>query len=120
MLSSPRKPDGSTNPTQGGIVGTIRLSSTAKQTNGPSKESPKSLEQRLQDAVRDNARTIFLTQRELNQAPWLARLPNGELFYLRIPVKLGKPGYLLPDSTIKPLFDEVVYADGYSHEVRQE
>lgn len=117
MSSSPRKHDGSTSQTTRNIVGTIRLSSTDKPTSGPLKESPKSLEQRLQELVRLNARTIFLTQAELNQAPWLSRLPNGELFYLRIPVKMGKPGYMLPNGNIKPLWDEVVYADGYSHTV---
>lgn len=119
MSSSPRKPDGSTSQKTNPIVGTIRLSSTAKPTNGPSKGSPKSLKERLDEVMQENPRTIFLTQHELNQLSWLTRLPNGELFHLRVPVKLGKPGYMLPNGDIKPLFPEIVEADGYSYRVVQ-
>ncbi len=117
MSLSREKRVGSTPPTPKSIVGTIRLRSGDSKTNGPLSASPKSLREKLDSAVQKNARTIFLTQSELNSCPWLNRLPNGELFYRNIPIKLGRPGYLLPNSGIVG-FDDVVYADGYSYEVK--
>ena len=118
MSLSREKRAGSTSQTHKAIVGTIRLPSGDSKTNGPLKESPKSLKENLDSAVSSNARAIFLTQADLNNCPWMNRLPNGELFYRNIPVKLGKPGYMLPSSEIVG-FSDVVYADGYSYEVKR-
>ncbi len=117
MSLSRAKQDGSTSQKTNRILGTIRLPSGDSKTNGPLKESPKSLKEKLDAAVSRNARTIFLLQSELNQCPWMNRLPTGELFYRNVPVKLGKSGYMLPSSEFVG-FDDVVYADGHSFEVR--
>lgn len=112
MSLSPEKHDGSTSRTAKSIVGTIRLRSGDNKTSGPLKESPKSLKEKFQELEKMNVRTIFLSQAQLNQTPWLFRLPNGELFYNKIPIKMGKPGYMLPNGDIKPLWG-VLYADGH-------
>ena len=115
MSSFPRKHDGSTTPKTRSIVGTIRLSSTAKESAGPSKKLPMSLKEKLDEAIAEGARTIFLTEKQLFQTPWLNRLPTGEFFYRNIPVRHGNPGYALPNKIVP--IEEIVMADGHSYKV---